>query len=1215
MEIRESQLINLIKQHLVREYLEHGPEAMCAKKFLPLCAALLFPFKDFSIQTENNPKQGSITPIINAIKKTFKNDNILCNYTLESLRRYFQTHWLPTIDKNLRVQFLKGISLISSIEENGFFSLKGNQKVFEAYLKIKTIDISNNYGCNNYSNIDIEIPPKVREEIKKDKPTSITIKSDNEFRTLDALKNFILINFPISKYPNGLEVNANNYFWQYKLDYNQYIELKDILQNLKLKENIALLRRYPCDKEYGKVARYVALYISEWYKRESETLDGDHCLDAIGLKSSSKKIWMNSGLDNELLHKETSNEMRQTAMCTLGGFPIAYINKSTRFRTFINNLSELYHGKEETSDEDIENIVSCFDDNNGVFKRSLESGSCKEYLNALVDYLESRDELNLPFNKNDLEDPLFSYFIEKIQEGYDDDLPKRFFQPEIRIWTYDNIDENSDSMDIESEFYIHIGLKNNKNVITTWELSKLGVCLPSGIDTFDIRLKITPKEGLSYFSPQKRTYFKIGNYCESFCGVYGSDIATDIDLINTKLISLQIEAGGYIKEIYNYKVEPSLKLYSTSLPYLWTTTTNNGARIALFYDMAFYKSPSIDDQDIQIKSNGVNQWGWIILEEPITLEDHERNKIKFCLGTSEKITVDFRTKNLKKNVALSSEGCVRCVINGEEVEPVHLLYYSEGQDLILTCDGKKGTELTNNYNIEFKPFNENRYMEWNSQIIPKQGFITLRIRCLNESKKKEIWRGNVYFIPQNFPIINRNLEHNLILFKGDNIKPLYSYLTDYFDIKNNRFKDNYNYGLKSPTIPFRIGDEENYVIVDVYRAIRWQQISNQGSFIKDIINLKDPKIPIANILQENIRLKAVDENGYHEVKAQQDLMQNEYIKEYFYDPKEIALYNNTTDGVNTHNGFKVDDISGLCQRYIYLSRHEDISNNVMKVREIKAVTNINKIVNKILLNVSDKHIHKYNFFYWSGNVEDRPIELKKTRLGERSYSLEVPFKLDGKAVVFQSLRDSMPNLYFRPIYANENWKWHIYMYRYDAVKDNIDYLISCYQLAVDHKTYFCVFPSLRNLQDRDSFTKFIRSYIRLKRYQLSKDDLKNLTRLAQELSMDWFFINIRKFASQGEKDLLPMRECMKELLRYSPIAKIDPYFSHRFINVFFDKTNDFNVRNGKLPRQFLKAIGNNNHYNIYYNNFSNIENRVNFLNDLIKRGNNIFPEICSILNI
>ena len=119
--------------------------------------------------------------------------------------------------------------------------------------------------------------------------------------------------------------------------------------------------------------------------------------------------------------------------------------------------------------------------------------------------MESGNIEDLPFSKRDLERAPFSNFIKILQEGYDKALPNNFLQKEIRIWTYDFMEEDDESNRIESEFYVHIGFLKSNNVITTRELSKLGIVLPPEASMFDARLKINMKDGYCIIKNEKRT--------------------------------------------------------------------------------------------------------------------------------------------------------------------------------------------------------------------------------------------------------------------------------------------------------------------------------------------------------------------------------------------------------------------------------------------------------------------------------------------------------------------------------------------------------------------------------------------------------------------------------------------------------------------------------------------------------------------------------------
>lgn len=1028
--------------------------------------------------------------------------------------------------------------------------------------------------------------------------------SELDDNCLSELKKWLLQTFPVEIYNKGF-IGQYKYFWQYRLTQKQYKELKNILLSMNLKDNRTLLSITPCDANFGTVARAVALFVSEWYKRECNSLRGDHCLEQLGLSGCSHDIWNGAAFSADYLHKESNeNEMRLTAMCALGGLPLNYVVDSlvqgnNRFRNFVEGLFRLTNKEEDITDEDIESVVDCFDDKNRLFKRSLKSGSCKEYLIKLVDYLESNNTEDLPFAESDMGNSPFSKFISTLQEGYDEALPSNFFLKEIRIWTYDFMEEDDDSNVIESEFYVRIGFLKNINVITTRELSKLGIMLPPEASMFDARLKITLKDGSSSIKEEKRTYHKIGNHCDDFCGAFGSSLSTSIDLFKTRDIALLIECGDYCKEIELYTIPSYLELYATDNGFLWTTKTNKAAQKVVFYDKNIY---TLQNEDIEplTKSDGENYWGWIYQAETITLIDSNGEQETIGLGESELIMVDFKVKSLRKVIELSKDGGVECVIEDDDIKTIPLLYFDNQQLPLLFCDGMRGEQLLENYKIEFKKKSEHRYSEWTTQNVPHQGFLSIRISCRDDSKKKKPRKLDVYFIPGTYPIVKRNLDNNYIYIKGENVCVLDESLRNIQRQKDGEFNYKYNDtcdNLESSSIHFRIGDDNNHIILKVYRAFNWTQILNNGKTIKHITNDGSEKPPVALILQKNIHLQVVNEEGYKDYSP----CYQRYI-DYFRNPIDLSFVK-PRDNVS---GFYIDDQSQSYQLYVYISSFNDNG----KIRKIEK-KNDDRGSEFVLLNVSEDYIDEYVLCYWSGEQNDNPVRIEPTRQSERLYRFNIPSPLQSKAVVFQSLCDCSPNLYFRPYYANNNLIWDYYVPRYNTV--SIDYIIKCYQLAVEHNVYFCVFPALKNLQIRDVFTDFIRMFTKQKNYNLEDKDKENLIRLAKELVMDWFFVNrSRLYRDLNEEEKKGTKQIMSELLLHSPIVKNERTFSKSFIDNSFLATNSaFNIRDGKLPRKFLKVLDQFNDYD----GCKNTQKRIELLNRLVSTDTNIFQEICNILNI
>ena len=328
MKISEGDLIRLVKYHIVSEYKERGIEAMCINECLPLCAALLFPYRAADINEINDDRIGTVMPLIVELRKLKKQSKELESYSFESLRLYFQLRWIGLFEFVQQKKLLEGITLIVDIQDDGYFSLKGNDKVYDMILDSTIINIKGNYGVKEL----LDYTPILE---NTDLPRAT---NGVEEVSLTNLREFMLKEFPPGIYVNGLK--TKNFMWEYRLSQSQYKDLKAILKSLHLGDNTRLLKSNFA--EYGDrnctIALVVVLYISEWYKRECDHLDGDRCLESIGLRSSNTaQIWRDSGLSQHLLHQGDGNQLRQLAMCVLGGFPLRYANSSHRFEQLVNN--------------------------------------------------------------------------------------------------------------------------------------------------------------------------------------------------------------------------------------------------------------------------------------------------------------------------------------------------------------------------------------------------------------------------------------------------------------------------------------------------------------------------------------------------------------------------------------------------------------------------------------------------------------------------------------------------------------------------------------------------------------------------------------------------------------------------------------------------------------------------------------------------------------
>lgn len=1158
--ITENTLKNLLKHYLAREYKERGIEAMCISEYLPLCAALLYPYVDIIEYDDSKPEE-TTRPFVSDIKKfAKKRTDILATYSLQGLRLYLKQHWFDSEKR----EYLKCVSIISDIEEGGRFSIKCSDKVIETYLSLKNLpNVSEIYGNNEYNE-------KIKEEAIKESPKKVEPTKQKKGLgniSLEPLREFLHREFPEGLRPYS---SGDKFFWERKMTGEQYSTLKKILLDLDLSNHIRLLKMEP-DKGSGTVAMCVALYISEWYKRESGNLDGDGCLASINLREQySSTVWRDSGLSNDLLHNEEGeNQLWQIAMCVLGGFPIQYVHAyEDRFCELINKLSEA----EKVSDENIDEIIACFDHRNKLFTRSLREGSCRKYLESLLQYLVNEDESHLPIHKDETDKEPFKSFIIKLREGYEGGLKKYFFRCNINLWT------SEDSEDVESEFKVQIGLKKSKNIITIRQLRKLGITIPESAWYIRVKLKITTQDGSEYVSEKSRIFNRIGHGNPNFCGAFGSSICSDIDMFNTKRIDLlfEYEEDGVIKEHpyplsaeYNYFERQYIELFNSDNSYMWSTETDNSSDKVVLYNPDKYDIDGGEENlSVCVKGNGNTCWKWIYLSDNITLIDknNSQNRTTISIGTNKTIDVVF-FNTMKNSIEFHhNRNRVEAVIDGEPAGDVPILYYQYSgkgrRSLMMSCDGERGVRIDNNqyFSIEYKPVHGQRYKEWGDG--PQEGFINVRINK-NDRRKKD-WIGTVYFIPCKEPI-TRDFNNHCIKFQCDKVSPLTNY--GHYDEHSKQYTDSLDSNVDALSIPFRIGNEENHIIINAYRPIHLRQIV-KGNLVRTLTGNRKPLI--ADIFKKSMRLRIIDENGFKE----QHLSAGGY-RDYFVAPSDLAQISE-------------DDI---CRSYVYLQSADSVK--------------IEYTSNSITLSVSDDSAEQYRFCYWSGNRDDELKELKQEKVEDGPYKYDFPeIKYDEKALVFQSLNGCSPDYYFRPYYGPI--RWSNYLNRYTS-KPNVNNIIKSYQYAVEYNTYFFVFPALCALRQRYYFTTFIRGFIESRGFKLSNADIKNLIRLAKELAMDWFFVDkstLLRDLDEEKKDL--MRETMKRLLQKSPLIRDDGVSAVRFIELFLKRTERFNVRAGSLPRKFLCSLD---------KFIEDDETRIVLLNELINSDINIFSEINEIIRL
>lgn len=927
---------------------------------------------------------------------------------------------------------------------------------------------------------------------------------------------------PPDKYPSGL--STYSYMWQYRASVKDYISLLEGINGLDFSVKNILSQNIDGYLDgTTTVARVIAFVISEWYKREASSLDGDRAMEIFTSDKmpSPEKIWKAAGFNEALLHKAKKMSLRQTAMCVLGGFPLIYVNGAeNRFEALINKLSE-----EDEENDDTGAWDKLFDDNNSVFSGSLRSGSCKAFVDSLWKYLESEDNSFLPFNPDDLGEEAFSKFCALIRNGYDKKVREDFFKETHLLYTSD------EDTELQAQIRVQIGFKKDNHILYASQLEKLSAGINTATDNKLIfRLKAYYADGTFEYS-SSRCYNKIGNHRNDYVSTSLYPLSIDYDFFNIDRIELLASrSAGKEKCLKSFSVGDYLELYSTNTAYCWSTRKRSHTQKAILFN--YEKFQDFGNLTTREKRSDFNSdrpiWNWIPQDKSFEIKDVEGRVFTFKYNNTPQVQVSFSYDGIDKSVHIVDGKIAFC--SESDTGRMRLLF-GKGKKLNISISGGK-TKGNNDFFLEYREAGKYRYTEWTESSSPQQGFLSIRIST-NKGDRLP-YTTNVYYIPSVNPV-ERDLQKNEIRFNNvcqisafDNELKAYAPFTGkiYIDTppsdSSAEIRD---------TVSFRIGASDNYIILEIYRAFFLQELIRNGLPFKHFFSAEKREIPV--LLQKDLSVRTINEEGcmITSVEEVNQIINDRFSDGYFSSPILLCSPVQINDAVDI---------------YIY-----------------KALSIDGKHLNAP---VSPRHYEQYRFFFWKGYCNDAPVLLPSVYNDKQGVlSVDCSGCDSERGVIFQSRKDCVPNNYFRPYYVrrdsglSEKVTPHIY-----AVYTSEDVFFA-YKLFREHKTYAAVFsPFLVLRNNRDKQTDLLSNVLRESKYHLTKDDIRQLTRLADESGFEWLLTPRRYIQTIVRQSGDSRKKCISSLQRLfadSAIVKNNygefRYEKYYFKRIFIDTTDYF----------------------------------------------------------
>lgn len=1093
--MEESKLIKCIKYNIIYLWQNGNVDVWHIDDILAMSATIIYPFRNkFSPAKDEDliKRIGTLCPIHKALvaflKKQKKYPHNELNY--ESLQAYLKDKWISKLDIKKKKEFAAGISLIANVEDNGYVSLKGNEKVYNNIIEQGPEMTDITYGNQVYEptlekvqTIEVEATEKETTDNSKNKkntpppPQEKAQPNSNELTALDI--------FWKKHFCNDTYSEAMPFVWKLCISKKIYLELKKLLKEEL--EKTSLSKR----KFLTRHAEKLLVYVAEWYHWEynGSREKNSSVFSDISYNWSAKDIWdycNKKYAEKGYIYSSAERTLWQYSIYVLGGFPLMYCSEDNRFDRLFKEIFSLQDDNSEINDKTTAEIVKYFDSNNSTYFQSLKNGSWNAYIFKIL-------EGNLSIAAEDENDELVKKFKELIENGKRESY-ESFFKSDWLFYT------DSQLSDCSYKFRIKIGYKKDKCYIPynaipkSKEYSEFLIGLEAGNCKSSSTIRFSQSRG------GETPFVGWGTSCMLSIEAE-PNASSEIKVMLYRIDDTERKNGI---PIHVFSTEMYFHLFATGNPYEWSTETDNKAQSALLY---FPKKYMLDNNkvDTYVKKFGDDSWNWIYLQENATLTEIETGNEVEILIQKGHLVIELKNdfdNTIQWANSQKKQVLYRKTISDEIIEEyLPLLVEKSSINRIILYPFEKG-EQTKRYTItdqaiqiEYKQ-ERNSYIKWDKDKDKQPHFGKVQIRVSDGNHSTIV---SCFYLP-NKDIIKRDIEKNEIICntKGysvfaPNKECEYEELNP--DNKGKYiYSDDNTYLPHKDVIPIRIGKEDDYIELNVYRARKCREIYLGNNLIKTY-NDADEIVEIPVILHKNFEIRTIDENGV----TRADSYKRRWFNHFF-----------NLQGTLPRDNYFTEADSDI-KFYLYTNR----------IKEEGGFVDIGK-----------NGYDQYKFFYWKISKYSEPIQLK-TEYNSATETLKVPLEhleeVSG-SIIFQSLKDCTPRHYLKP--------WYFGQTKYN----NIDIQIKCFEIACEHQIYFSQFYPLRGLRDSadsaDNMINFFKAYCTQKK-KLEDSDYRNLHKLAHELLFDWILLPHASWKRTFSTTHKEQRHFVNKLFSTTPFVKSD----------------------------------------------------------------------------
>lgn len=1016
-----------------------------------VCVAtyLLYDFekcKDLKFEVYKEVKE-----CLSGLFKNKNNRNRFKLYSKESLSTALITEWLGGLTLDKKKSLIAKHKLIEKVNDDG--SLRLSQKLVNAYSKVGNI-APVQYGDGEY----------VQKSKKETKRSSINAESSG-------LNNASEAENSLKEYWNELFSGNRSfkfpYLWENKMSNSEYSQLKELLTKACPKSNQPRFIQKHCKE--------IALFVSEWFKREYCGIDRDTGGDAfseIGLDSNkAQKIWETDFFKkyiDEFVYKtggESGTYRWKFSLYVLGGFPIFYAKDNDTWKRLCRKIWEQFRCEDVQQNQMNEDIDFV---NNIVIRQSLsnDSGSLAKYLERFG------EDKTLPIADEDRELSEFKRFEESLKLGQtaykifntewfisyspSKEFPcmDRWMELTLKGDLYFIRSQNSWWSHLSEEYLVKKGLKNSEEVLS------FSLCVRFNGDNSDLRELFTfskdvvTRSYLCYGCSNKKL---VKDFPE--CDIKSIEVVVKTskkpNAGDCQIIPLEkIEIPDFIQL---YKVDKGL--------YHWSSKKKYDVKTALLFNSSKYDlNPKVDNVASKRFVGEDTVYSWVDIEGEVTISG-DKGKKKSFYSRDNGMELLFKAcpsiqyaegENHKVEMVENDEKSTITLFGGKEW--LKVLWYTSKDDM---KNGVKSTDVTDNATLSYKDKNNNEWKEWSDDV--PQGIMTIKVGYGGRSEEEK-----VYYLPSfsSSEIIHRNITRNGHLDPKKiyfNLKKVENIATPKANVKNDKNAFRWD---KTDNLIFKIGTNNRYVTFEVFPPINKQEVIFNGCKLDSDFK----KIPYA--LRSDFIIKDVSAKGVKVMylgNKEFDVSKSLYMQ---LDNDEEERPTKAITGVN-------------CDFYLWDNR-------------IYARKDKNRFY------VRNKELQKEFKFYFC-SLHDFKVE-----------QIDVTFNSDGrmslpdlngkKGFVFQSLKNCKP-CYFAELFKVEGGgEW---TFNDDELKNNP---YGFFKVAKEHHITFRLFdPLYETLKDDE---KLIGLFFKCASDNGKENDIESfsaLERFSKEFYFDWRLLSPQKW--------------------------------------------------------------------------------------------------------